>query len=44
MGGVGQAVTALHTGLNRKELFFFHVMLIEGFSLSGCWLLDLQMY
>ena len=42
-GGVGQAVTALHTGLNRKEYFFFlHVMLIECFSLCGCWLLDLQ--
>ena len=44
-GGVGQAVTAVHTGFNRKEQFFFlHVMLIECFSLSGCWLLDLQMY
>ena len=44
-GRVGQAVTAAHTGLNRKEQFFFlHVMLIEGFNLSGFWLIDLQMY
>ena len=44
-GGVGQAVTAVHAGLNRKGQFFFlHVMLIECFSLSACWLLDLQMY
>ena len=42
-GGVVQAVIAVHTGFNRKEQFFFlHVMLIECFSLSGCWLLHLQ--
>ena len=28
-GGMVQAVTAVHTGFNRKEQFFFlHVMLI----------------
>ena len=43
-GRVGQALTAVHTGNNRKEFFFLHVMLIECFSLSGCWLLDLQLY
>ena len=44
-GEMGHAVTAVHTGLNRKEQFFFlHVMLVEGYSLSACWLLDLQMY
>ena len=44
-GGVGQAVTAVHSCLNRKEEFFcLHVILIECFSLSGCWLLDLNMY
>ena len=43
-GEMGHAVTAV-TGLNRKEQFvFLHVMLIECFSLSACWLLDLQMY